>query len=345
MKAVAKVYQKPHLHQPLLTSPLLARPSSSLSFRTPLSPPTSPFKLPFLIRASPSSFSDTILPTPKDPNIQFTKTPNIQFTKNPNFSPFYFLKPTLIAAIAAAAAFSARFNPKPLVAAAISQPIETTEEKVTCQNDDVQALRNLMEEKVKAQKVDEAISIVDQLIKLEPSDVEWPLLKAHMRCYNGDVETAKSEFNKILAKDSLRVEAYHGLVMAASQGDSETELKEIEKRVGEAMEVCRREGKVEDLREFRLLIAQIRVIEGNYNDALRLYEGLVKEEPRDFRPYLCQGIVYMLLRKNDEAEKQFEKYRSLVPQGHPYAKYFDQNLIATQLLGQNVESERVGLKN
>lgn len=68
-----------------------------------------------------------------------------------------------------------------------------------------------------------------------------------------------------------------------------------------------------EAREFKLLMVQVKVIDEDYSGALKVYEEIVKEGPRDFRPYLCQGVVYNLLRKNDEAEKQFEEYQKLVP--------------------------------
>lgn len=218
------------------------------------------------------------------------------------------------------------------------------EDIVNTRPDDVEALKDLMEAKIKNRKVEEAIRIVEKLIELEPEDAEWPLMRAHLCIYNGNVEIAKAGFNELLEKDPTRVDAFHGLVMAASEGDSK-ELKDIEKRVQKAMEICKRENRNEGLRDFKLLIAQIRVIEGDYNEATKLYQDLVKEEPRDFRPYLCQGIVYTLLRKTDEAEKQFEKYRRLVPKGHPYAEYFDANMIATKVFGQKVENERAAARS
>ena len=41
-----------------------------------------------------------------------------------------------------------------------------------------------MEEKIKASKIHEVIGIIDQLIKLEPNDIEWQLLKSQMYCYS-----------------------------------------------------------------------------------------------------------------------------------------------------------------
>ncbi|KAG2335002.1 hypothetical protein Bca52824_006182 [Brassica carinata] len=73
-------------------------------------------------------------------------------------------------------------------------------------------------------------------------------------------------------------------------------------------------------------------MEGNPSEALRVYQELVKDEPRDFRPYLCQGLIYTLLKKKDEAEKQFEQFRRLVPENHPYKEYFDSNMLNTNKL-------------
>nr|XP_010937725.1 protein SLOW GREEN 1, chloroplastic-like [Elaeis guineensis] len=219
----------------------------------------------------------------------------------------------------------------------------TLEEYLHSHPDDIRSLRALMELKVKSWKLPEAIDIVDRLVALEPRERDLPLLKAHIQSYSGDAETAKQGFEEILQRDPFCVEAYHGLVMTASQSkESNEEMNGILKRVEEAMEKCKKEEKREDLRDFKLLVAQIRVIKGKYEEALKIYEELVKEEPEDFRPYLCQGIIYTLLRKKDEAEKKFQNYRRLVPMGHPYARYFEENMIAMKIFGQMEENKRKG---
>lgn len=203
-----------------------------------------------------------------------------------------------------------------------------------------------MELKIKGGKLAQAIDIVDRLIDLEPGERDLPLLKAHLQSYSGDTEAARRGFEELLSKDPFLVEAYHGLVMAASQAENDGDLDGILKRVQDAMELCKKAKRKDDLRDFKLLVAQIKVVEGKYEDSLKIYQELVKEEPRDFRPYLCQGIIYTLLRKKDEAEKQFQKYRRLVPKGHPYAQYFDDNMIAMKVFGQMDENRRTAaLKN
>ncbi|KAL3536358.1 hypothetical protein ACH5RR_004819 [Cinchona calisaya] len=346
-------------HQPLIPSLHHHRPcfSRPLSFRTP----TTAKCTPITITASSSSS--------KSPSLNSSNSENLKpriFNKPLNPDYFSFIKTTLIAATAAAAIFFSRFHffsVKPAYAsasgaAASAAAVEAAsgdtaeeeekekiiEEHLLSQPNDVEALRSLMEIRIKNRKMSEAILIVEKLMELEPNEVEWPLMKSHLHVYSGELEYAKNGFSGIISKDPFRVEAYHGLVMAASQDDSTEELKEIENKIEGAMKLCKKENKKSDLRDFKLLVAQIRVIEGKYNEALKVYQELVKDEPRDFRPYLCQGIIYTLLRKKDEAEKNFEKYRRLVPKGHPYSRYFEDNMIATKVFSQKVENERATSK-
>ncbi|XVE96818.1 hypothetical protein REPUB_Repub02eG0255700 [Reevesia pubescens] len=344
MESFAKVHcrhQPPHLsfnhHRQSFPKPII----SSLFF-----PSSSPFKF-SSIKASSSSSSSSSAPlyqTPK-PSLLQTLTPLI--------------KTTCITITAAAALFFMRLHQKPALAFAaptatptvesasttdanisLEDQEKTIEEHLTQFPNDVEALRSLMEVKIKSKKLQQAIEVVDRLIELEPEDTEWPMLKAQIHSYGGDFELAKNEFEEILAKDPVRVEAFHGLVMAYSE--SGQKLKELEKRIEGAMEKCKKEKKHKDFMDFKLLIAQIRVIEGNHSEALKVYEGLVKEEPRDFRPYLCMGIIYSLLKKKDEAEKQFEKFRKLVPRNHPYREYFVDNMVATKLFAEKAEREGAG---
>ncbi|KAL3642520.1 hypothetical protein CASFOL_013335 [Castilleja foliolosa] len=344
-------HQPPLIPSLNLHRPFLSKSLSSLSFRFP--PPRS--SLSSSIRASLQNNPNSEIPN------KTLKIFNSQIAdKTPYSIPFLpLLKTTLATAVAAAAlVFSGFYIPrKPCIASPIPpQPTSETaekdsifldsereqliEEQLLLNPDDVEGLKNLMEIKIKSRKLPEAIEIIEKLVNLEPDEIEWPMMRAHLHAHHGDFESAKNGFNELLKKNPFRVEAYHGLVTVASQEESSEELKDIEKRVEEAIKLCKKDNKNSDARDFKLLLAQIKVLESQYDKALRVYQELVNEEPRDFRPYLCQGIIYTLLKKNNEAEKSFEKYRRLVPKGHPYASYFDDNMLATKLFAQKVENER-----
>lgn len=337
-----------------------SKPLSPFSLRFP-PPPLPRFSLPTIRASLPNSNRKSSDKTFKSFNFQ---TPNDKAAVEDSLNPFLApLRTALVTTVTAAALILSGIylSRKPSIAAPISPPanVETAESDSVADEEseksieeylvsnpcDAAALKNLMEIKIKSKKIPEAIEIIDKLVELEPEEVEWPMMKAHLYAYNGELQLARNGFFDLVKKDPFRVEAYHGLVTVASQEESSEELGIIEKRVEEAMALCKKENKKTDLRDFKLLLAQIRVLEGKYDDALRFYQELVKEEPRDFRPYLCQGIIYTLLKKNGEAEKSFEKYRRLVPKGHPYASYFDENMLATKLFAQKAENERAMAKN
>ncbi|CAA7042207.1 unnamed protein product [Microthlaspi erraticum] len=54
-----------------------------------------------------------------------------------------------------------------------------------------------------------------------------------------------------------------------------------------------------------------------------------------------------ILKKQDEAEKQFEKFRKLVPRNHPYSyrEYFMDNMVATKLFAEKAQREMTGSKS
>ncbi|CAN6802730.1 unnamed protein product [Brassica oleracea] len=302
----------------------------------PLIRPNSSFKH-TPIKASPSKSQNPITPLQKS-------------------TPFRLFKSTCITLTTAAALLFVNLQLKPAAIAAPVAPPPSTESKeqhVTLEEEeraleehlathppDVDSLRSLMEVKIRSRKLTEAVEVVDRLIKLEPEEPEWPVLKANIFTYSGEIDSAKASFEDILAKDPLRVEAYHGLVMAYS--DAGLDLNEVESRIEEAMLRCKKENNHNDFRDFKLLLAQIRVIEGKHGEALKLYRELVKEEPADFRPYLCQGVIYTLLKKKDKAEEQFDKFRELVPANHPYREYFMDNLIASKLFSEKTQREMAG---
>lgn len=330
--------------------PSFSKPISSLSFR---SPPPSQLRSSFRsLSVKASSSSSTSDETPRNAKSSISETKYDGLLSG-------FIKTACIS-VAAAAFFFLRFDHRRAVAVAVPVAPETTEstdestayeenesvveEKPTDDSNDVEALRSLVEENVKSGKLSEAIEALNRLIELEPNDRELPLLRANFHSYMGELELAKNEFEEILAEDPFRVEAYHGLAMVSEQLNDNS-LKDVAKRIEEAMEKCKKQSDKSDIRDFKLLVAQIKVMEGSYFDALKAYQELVREEPRDFRPYLCQGIIYTLLRKNEEAEKQFEKFRRLVPKNHPYKEYFDENMFATKLFAQKLEKEGAGLKS
>lgn len=299
----------------------------SSTFR-PLIRPNSSFRYPSIKASSSSKSQNLIIPLQKS-------------------APFRVLKSTCITLTTAAALLSLNLQLKPpAIAAPLTPPSSTDsnkhvtyeeeeralEEHLATHPTDVDSLRSLVEVKFGSYKLPEAIQVLDRLIKLEPDEPKWPVQKARYFTCDGYTQAAKTVLEEVLAKHPLRAEAYHGLVVAYSNAG--LDWKKVERRIEEAMLRCEREreNKRKEYREFKHLVAQIRVVRGKHNEALKLYEELVEDEPSDFWPYFCQGAIYTLLKEEDKAEEQYLKFKRLVPENYNYMEDFlVNNLFAGEL--------------
>ncbi|MCL7046674.1 hypothetical protein MKW94_008293 [Papaver nudicaule] len=128
-------------------------------------------------------------------------------------------------------------------------------------------------------------------VKIRPTKLEWVLKRSQFLARTQDYELALLGFEEVISKDPLNIDAYYGLISCINDS-------------GLSMNICKQENKKLCLREFELFVAQIMVLDTKYTDA----------------PYLCQGIVYTLLKKPNEAKKSFENYGIL------YVRQFEGNV-------------------
>ncbi|KAK8644489.1 hypothetical protein V6N13_123795 [Hibiscus sabdariffa] len=208
----------------------------------------------------------------------------------------------------------------------------------------VDALKVLLYGKIRRGKTEEAVECVEKLIDIEPDEVEWRLLQA--LCYEmmGQLSRAKRLFKEILEDTPLLLRALHGLAMVMHRNHEGPAVFEM---LNEALKVALREKRVTEERNIRILIAQMHLVKGELEEAMKKFQDLINDNPRDFRPYLCQvrkkvfvamtvdfdkstvetgysGIIYSLLDKKKEAAEQFEIYHSLVPEEFPQRGFLDE---------------------
>ncbi|XP_061358434.1 protein SLOW GREEN 1, chloroplastic [Gastrolobium bilobum] len=184
----------------------------------------------------------------------------------------------------------------------------------------VEALKVILYGKIRRGKSKEAVKFVESLIDVEPNEVEWRLLLA--LCYEtmGHLSTAKRLFREILEKKPLLVRALHGLAMVMHKNHEGPAVFEM---LNKALDLASREKRVTEERNIRILIAQMLVVQGNLEEGLKRFQDLIDQNPRDFRPYLCRGIIYSLQDKKEEAAQQFETYQALVPEEFPQRGFLD----------------------
>ncbi|EOA31010.1 hypothetical protein CARUB_v10014153mg [Capsella rubella] len=279
----------------------------------------------------PHLFRDKAKSTPVVIRASSSSTPS-----NPKPS---LLKTTCITLTAAAALFSASsyLISKPAATTPATTVLEATLEKhLETQSNDVEALLSLAKIKFKSDKYEETIETMNRLIEIEPYEQRWPVMKARILSYFSKSELAIQAFEEILLSDPTRVDALHYLVMEFYE--SKPKLLEVEKRIKYAIRRCKNNNnKKKDIRGLRMLIAQIKVMEGNTAEAIRICEELVKDDPEDFKIYLFQGLVYTLIGKGDEAAKQFERVGRILPENSPYLE----TMVNTKEWGAIVDYDNV----
>lgn len=154
------------------------------------------------------------------------------------------------------------------------------------------------------------------------------------RLYNemGDKENAHKVFEEILAVNPLSFEAlFENALLMDRRGEGEAVIKRLE----EALEVAERENKVKEARDVKFIMAQIQFLQKNVEESLKLYQELTNEDPNDFRPYFCRGMIYSLLDKNVEARDQFDKYKKLSPKKFEVDGYLRSPLSGVKLFGSD----------
>ncbi|CAA0398009.1 unnamed protein product [Arabidopsis thaliana] len=192
--------------------------------------------------------------------------------------------------------------------------------------ENMEAMKAVVYKKMRRGKNEDAVKYVEKLMKLEPHEVEWKLLEA--LCYEtmGELSKAKRLYKDILKEQPLLIRALHGLAMVMHK----THDTSVFDMLIEAMEVARQGNRVTEERNIQVLIGQMHIVEGQFEEGLKIFQQMVNDNPRDFRPYLCQGIVYSLMDKKEEAAQQFEIYWSLVPEEFPQKGFLDDVALAAQ---------------
>ncbi|XP_077243173.1 tetratricopeptide repeat (TPR)-like superfamily protein isoform X2 [Tasmannia lanceolata] len=152
---------------------------------------------------------------------------------------------------------------------------------------DVEALKVVLYGKMRKGKTKEAIKYVERLIDVEPDEVEWRLLQALSYELMGQLSKAKKLFKEILEERPLLLRALHGLALVMHKNREGPAVFEM---LNKALVLARSEKRVTEERNIKILIAQMHVVKGNLEEGLKKFQDLVNEDPRDFRPYLCQVL-------------------------------------------------------
>ncbi|KAL3502190.1 hypothetical protein ACH5RR_036639 [Cinchona calisaya] len=177
-------------------------------------------------------------------------------------------------------------------------------------------LKILLRKKLKAGKNKECLEIVQKLSSSQPENTDWKFLAARLLNEMGNTQEAIELLSPgfMEEKDLPSVLTMIELSLLVDLSEFEEQMKWLADNIREALE-----GDVKEMPEkeavtfIRLFYAQLQFLLNNVNEALRIYEELAREDPSDFRPYFCKGVLYTLLDRKKDARGQFAKFRQLSP--------------------------------
>lgn len=194
----------------------------------------------------------------------------------------------------------------------------------------IDALKNLLKEKLESGEDEESLSILKKLLLAQPDNQEWKFLVARLLNEMGRIQESREVFEEILLDSPLSFEAlFENALLMDRCGEGANVIKRLE----EALKLADDEGKLKECRDIRFIIAQVQFLQKNIDEALRSYDELEKEDPKDFRSYFCKGMIYSLLDRNKEATEQFAKYKELSPRKFEVEGYLRTALSRMKLFG------------
>eukprot|EP00262_Sarcandra_glabra_P002138 TRINITY_DN12394_c0_g4_i1.p1 TRINITY_DN12394_c0_g4~~TRINITY_DN12394_c0_g4_i1.p1 ORF type:complete len:325 (+),score=30.73 TRINITY_DN12394_c0_g4_i1:101-1075(+) len=194
----------------------------------------------------------------------------------------------------------------------------------------IASLKSLLQEKLEIGEDSEALQILKYLVSAQPSNLDWKFLTARLLNEMGESMEARKVFEEILAVNPLSFEAlFENALIMDRCGEGEAVLERLEK----ALEVAKSQERSKEARDVRFIMAQILYLQKNIEESLESYRELAKEDPKDFRPYFCQGVIYSFLDRNKEAREQFAKYRELCPKKFDVEGFLQTPLSRIKLFG------------
>ncbi|MEZ5356294.1 MAG: tetratricopeptide repeat protein [Bryobacteraceae bacterium] len=191
--------------------------------------------------------------------------------------------------------------------------------------------------RVNDQLLNKAIEQFTEIVKKEPTDKgSWLMLGRLQKVAQNSVESEKA-FDKALELDPENEDAMMGLAMVYSDlGDARRAsemLKKVAARQPNPRTLVALAGSYEQMREYGLAaetyrqalemapdndelkraLAQSLVLSEKYDEALKLYQELVADEPKDVQSWLRISQIYRQQRDFAKAREASDKAKDLAP--------------------------------
>ncbi|KAK1390181.1 hypothetical protein POM88_018359 [Heracleum sosnowskyi] len=190
-----------------------------------------------------------------------------------------------------------------MAASADNQPILTTA-RTSTEDDAIDILKNLMDQKFESGDYEESLRISKELVSAQPELPEWKISSAMILKQMGETLKAFNVFDQMLSENPLEPDAlFQNALLLISNGKEVEAIKRLEK----ALELAKETNNTPVIRDVRLVIARVMVGQKKFDEALESFNELEKEDPNDWRIYFSKSMLFHCTDRHAEAAEQFHK--------------------------------------
>lgn len=196
----------------------------------------------------------------------------------------------------------------------LSEEITSQDETKMLTSDAIETLTLLLDQNYEAGDYEECLRILKELISAQPEHPTWKLLLAKVLKQIGETEKAFSVLDEVLSKNPIEPRAlFEHAVWMGFEGKEEEAIERLEK----ALKIAKERNNATEIRDVRLVIAQVKLVQKKPDEALESFNELEKEDPTDIRIVFFKGLLYYCTDRKAEATEQFDKYFELIPNAPP----------------------------
>jgi tetratricopeptide (TPR) repeat protein len=141
-------------------------------------------------------------------------------------------------------------------------------------DESVEALKSLLQQKLELGEVEEALKILKSLISSQPEVTEWKFIAARLTIEMGDTDAARSFYEEILNLNPLSFEVlFENVRLMDRVGEGDVVVERLE----DALRVAVEDNKEKEARDVKLIMARILFLQKNIDEALGMYQLLIEK--------------------------------------------------------------------
>jgi Flp pilus assembly protein TadD len=175
-------------------------------------------------------------------------------------------------------------------------------------------LRGLLDVRLELRDIPGAIAPLEQLVQLNPQDLQYRILLAEAKNYTGDPDSAAEIYRQILAEKPGEITVLQGLVdLQLQQKNPQAAIGVLEETLKKAPTANQTQAGTIDTASVKLLLGRVYADLERYEEAIAVYDQAIEENKTDFRPVLGKAIVLQRQGKPDQAKPLFASATTLAP--------------------------------